>query len=98
MRTMLRRARYRAVFLLVFAVFLLGAVDVRLFVLQVLRARPTERSSMYRIEHRVEHGRRGDIVDRRGGLLASSRRTYEVWGYTRELLRPRTTGEDPAHV
>jgi cell division protein FtsI/penicillin-binding protein 2 len=98
MRTMLRRARYRAVFLLVFAVFLLGAVEVRLFVLQVLRARPLERSPMYRIEDHVERGQRGDIVDRRGGLLASSRRTWEVWGYTSELLRKRTTDEDPARV
>ena len=98
MRTMLRRARYRAVFLLVFAVFLLGAVEVRLFVLQVLRARPPERSSMYRIEDHVERGQRGDIVDRRGGLLASSRRTWEVWGYTSELLRKRQAGEDPARI
>jgi cell division protein FtsI/penicillin-binding protein 2 len=98
MRTMLRRARYRAVFLLVFAVFLLGAVDLRLFVLQVLRARPVEHSSMYSVQGRVERGRRGDIVDRRGGLLASSRRSFEVWGPTTELLRPRSEGEDPARV
>src|SRR5215510_682825 len=98
MRTMLRRARYRAVFLLVFAVFLLGAVDVRLFLLQVVRARPLETSSMYKVEGRVERGQRGDILDRRGGLLATSRRTFEVWGYTSELLRPRQAGEDPARV
>jgi len=98
MRTMLRRARYRAVFLLVFAVFLFGAVEVRLFVLQVLRARPPERSPMYLVEHHVERGQRGDIVDRRGGLLASSRRTWEVWGYTTELLRKRRAGEDPARI
>lgn len=98
MRTMLRRARYRAVFLLVFAVFLLGAVDLRLFVLQVLRAKPPELSPMYRVERHVERGQRGDIVDRRGGLLASSRRTWQVWGYTSELLRKRTANEDPARV
>jgi cell division protein FtsI/penicillin-binding protein 2 len=96
MRTMLRRARYRAVFLLVFAVFLFGAVEVRLFVLQVVRARPTERSSMYRVEPETEHGRRGDLFDRRGGILATSLRTFEVWSYNLENLFPRASAEERA--
>jgi cell division protein FtsI/penicillin-binding protein 2 len=96
MRTMLRRARYRAVFLLVFAVFLFGAVEVRLFVLQVVRGRSTERSSMYKAEPETEHGRRGDILDRRGGVLATSLRTFEVWSYNLENLYPRATAEERA--
>lgn len=96
MRTMLRRARYRAVFLLVFAVFLFGAVEVRLFVLQVVRGRSTERSSMYKAEPETEHGRRGDILDRRGGVLATSLRTFEVWSYNLANLYPRATAEERA--
>ena len=96
MRTMLRRARYRAVFLLVFAVFLFGAVELRLFVLQVMRARSTERSSMYRAEPETEHGRRGDILDRRGGVLATSLRTFEVWSYNLENLYPHASADERA--
>lgn len=96
MRTMLRRARYRAVFLLVFAVFLFGAIELRLFVLQVVRARPTERSSMYRVEPETERGRRGDVLDARGGILATSLRTFEVWSPSVELILPRATGEERA--
>ena len=72
MRTAMRAARGRAVFLLVFSCLLLGAAELRLLDLQVLRARAPADSAVYRVFGVEEQGRRGDVVDARGGLLATS--------------------------
>ncbi len=82
MRATMRRARHRSFFLLAFACLLLGIVEARLFQLQVLRARSPSNSSIYKHLRLEEEGRRGDVRDARGGLLATSVREVDVRVWT----------------
>jgi cell division protein FtsI (penicillin-binding protein 3) len=99
MRTPMRRARYRSVFLIVLACLLLGLAELRLFHLQVLRARDPADSAIWRRFSLEEQGRRGDILDARGGVLATTVREVDVrvWtsgvAATRAHDRPRELAE-----
>ena len=92
MSTMLRGARGRSLFLLGFACVLLGSAELRLLDLQVLKARSPEQSSIYRSFALAEEGRRGDLLDARGGCLATTVREVDVRVWTSGVAR--TTKRD----
>ncbi len=87
MRPLLRRARNRLVLFLALACALLGLADLELFHLQVMRARDPSDSSIWRPARVVEEGRRADIVDCRGGVLATSVREVDLRAYTRGIVK-----------
>jgi len=80
-RALLDSARGRSVFLLALCCVLLLAVGVKLFWLQVMRQRSPESVAAWRTIAIDEEGRRGDLVDARGGIVATSVREVDlrVW-------------------
>ncbi len=82
MRARLRRARYRSVFVLALACALLAAAGGRLFWLQITRQRDPASVAAWRAQAIEEHGRRGDLIDARGGVLATSVREVDVRVWT----------------
>ncbi len=81
MRTLLQRARYRSVFVLALACVLLASAGARLFWLQISRQRDPASVAAWRAFAIEEVGRRGDLLDARGGVLATSVREVDlrVW-------------------
>ena len=81
MRARLRQARYRSVFVLALACGLLACAAARLFWLQISRQRDPRSLAAWRTFAIEEQGRRGDLLDARGGVLATSVREVDlrVW-------------------
>ncbi|MSR45848.1 MAG: penicillin-binding protein 2 [Planctomycetes bacterium] len=113
MRVSLRQARYRSVYVLTLCCLLLGAAGTRLFWLQVVHQRAPESVAAWRTFEVEESGRRGDLRDARGGILATSIREVDVRVWTsgvrgahgernprRELAEAlaRLIGVDPART
>lgn len=82
MRVILIEARRRSIFLLALCCALLMAAATRLFWLQVVRQRPIDSVAAWRTFSIEESGRRGDLVDARGGILATSVREVDVRVWT----------------
>lgn len=81
MRARLRQARYRSVFVLALACGLLACAAARLCWLQISRQRDPRSLVAWRTFAIEEQGRRGDLLDARGGVLATSVREVDlrVW-------------------
>lgn len=88
MRTLMQLPRLRRRTALVVLIFLIGFffLFLRLFYLQVLRADTLSVSaSAFRTQSYVIHGKRGDILDSKGEVLATSIERYNV-GVNQQLI------------
>ena len=89
---MIRRARYRAAYLLTLASILFVAIEIRLFQLQVVQARDPVELAAYRSHVEDLQGCRGMILDTRGGVLARTTTAVNVFYWSEDHQAGRTTG------
>src|SRR5687767_1811375 len=86
MREPLRRARYLSVFFVVLACVLLAAAGARLCWLQVFRQLEPGSVAAWRPIAVREVGRRGDLIDARGGTVATSLREVSLFVGSRDVV------------